>query len=48
LLIISKHGSSDRSAAGCKTQQKSVTLDNKLDLMKYEHNKCTVNVANAM
>jgi hypothetical protein len=34
LIIMVKHGSSDRSTAGGKKQRKSVTLEEKLDMIK--------------
>jgi hypothetical protein len=44
-----KHGSSDRSAADGKRQRKSITLEEKLDVIKKcEYNEHTVGIGNAM
>jgi hypothetical protein len=46
---MSKHGSNDKSATSGKNQRKSVTLEEKLDVIKrYECNRCTAGIANAM
>jgi glucosamine 6-phosphate synthetase-like amidotransferase/phosphosugar isomerase protein len=46
---MNKHRSSDKSAISGKKQRKSITLEGKLDVTKrYEHNKCKVDIANAM
>jgi hypothetical protein len=43
LIIMSKHGSSDRNASGGKRQRKSVILEEKLDVIKsYVHNESTI------
>jgi transposase-like protein len=46
---ISKCRSSGKSATSGKKQRKSITLEEKLDLIKrYQHNKCKVDIASAM
>jgi hypothetical protein len=47
--IISKHSSSDKSAASGKKERRSLTLEEKLNVIeRYECNKCTVVIANAV
>jgi hypothetical protein len=49
LVPLSKHASSDRGAAGGKRQRKSITLEEKLYvIIRYEHNKHTADIVNAM
>jgi hypothetical protein len=49
VTIMSKRRSSDKSATSGKKQRKSITLEEKLHVIKwYEHNKCKVDITNAM
>jgi hypothetical protein len=49
VTITSKHRRSDRSAASGKKQRKSITAKKKLHVInRYERNKHTVDIANAM
>jgi predicted aconitase len=46
---MNKYGSSDRSDAGGKKQRKTITLEDKLDVIRrYEHNERMVDMVNAM
>jgi hypothetical protein len=46
---MSKYGSSDRSDTGGKKQRKTITLEEKLDVIRrYECNERTVDTVNAM
>jgi transposase-like protein len=46
---MSKRGSSDRSDTGGKKQRKTITLEEKLNMIKrYEHNEHAVDIVNAM
>jgi hypothetical protein len=46
---MSKCRSSNKSATSGKKQRKSITLEEKLDVIKrYERNKCTADIGNAL
>jgi hypothetical protein len=47
IIVMSKLGSIDGSATRGKRERKSVTLDEKVDLKRYERNEHKAGMANA-